>query len=573
MLDPDHETGAPPSREPSFVVRHRYLVVALTAFAIYVPFLSGWDLWYPDEPDIGEVAVAMYDSGDWVAPRRMGVIWVDYPPLLYWVGVATSKVVGGVSALSLRLPNALAAVALVLLTTVAASRMFDHRAGLWAGLSMATFQHFVIQAVGYRPDILFALFVAAGMFVYAAGSGDRPRWWLRVAGFGLLGMAMLAKGPLGLLLPGLVLTLWHGSRREWRRLVELPLLACVSVAVYLPWFVACAHAMGADSILHELYAQNLARFVGGDRGHAQPVWYYVANIWSDLMPWGVLLPFAAWWGYRRGAADGRNRQLLFWWFATFFVFLSIAVTKRQLYLLPAYPAAALLLGPWLAGLADTSRVDRPSARPLRVYGWVVAGLFAALGAALFAVAGPAFATVLENAKLRGPEVAAAWNARIPLAVVAAVLMGTAVWLLVALTRRRDRGVLVAITVGHVALYVAIVALVFPAMNPTKSYRQAAEWVAAYIGNEPEFGLYWPEDNLGFRKMGAFGYFSGKHVTVLYEPADVESYLDRRPGSVVVVHESAQDSLPTTGAWRDDHPIVRDDLYTGGKRYVVVAGSP
>ena len=88
------------------------ILVALVAIAMYVPFLAGWELWYPDEPDIGEVAVAMYESGDWVAPRRMGVIWVDYPPLLYWVGVASSHLTGGVSAFSLRLPNALAAVAL-----------------------------------------------------------------------------------------------------------------------------------------------------------------------------------------------------------------------------------------------------------------------------------------------------------------------------------------------------------------------------------------------------------------------------------------------------------------------------
>jgi 4-amino-4-deoxy-L-arabinose transferase-like glycosyltransferase len=571
--------GSEPTREPvsgdgaPFFVRHRYVVVALVAIAMYVPFLAGWELWYPDEPDIGEVAVAMYESGDWVAPRRMGVIWVDYPPLLYWVGVASSHLTGGVSAFSLRLPNALAAVALVLVTAVAGGRMFGASAGLWAGLAMATFQQFVLQAVGYRPDVLFALFIAAGLLVYAAGVGARPRWWLRVVGFGLLGVAMLAKGPLGLLLPGLVLTLWHGSRREWRRLLELPVLACVSIAVYLPWFVACAKAMGADNILYELYAQNVARFLAGDRGHAQPVWYYATGVWTDLLPWGVLVPFAVWWGARRGMGRDPSYQLAGWWFGAFFVFLSIAVTKRQLYLLPAYPAAALLLAPWLAAMADTLGPDRPPARPLRIYGWAVAGLYVVLGAALLVGAGPAFQTVLDRTGLRGPEVEAALQVRLPLALVAAVLVSTAAWLAAALFRRRDRSVLLALVAGHVVLYIVAFAFVFPAMNPTKSYRQAAEWVGDHIGDEPEFGMYWPEDNLGFRKMGAFGYFSGKHVTVLYEPSEVQEYLVRHPGSVVVVHESAEPSLPATEEWRRDHPIVRDDLYTGGKRYAVVAGSP
>ena len=418
--------SANPNDGSSLVVRHRYLVVALLAFAMYVPFLAGWDLWYPDEPDIGEVAVAMYDSGDWVAPRRMGVIWVDYPPLLYWTGVASSHVFGGVSAFSLRLPNAVTAVGIVLLTCLVGSRWSGPRAGLWAGVTMATFQQFVLQAVGYRPDVLFAFFIAAGVVVYALGAGDRPRWWLRVAGFALLGAAMLAKGPLGLLLPGLVLTLWHGTRREWRRLLELAPLALVSMAVYLPWFVACAHAMGSDNILYELYAQNVARFFGGDRGHAQPLWYYLANFWTDLMPWAPLLPFALWWGHRQRRWGDRHVQLLVWWLGAFFVFLSIAVTKRQLYLLPAYPAVALLLGPWLAQF--WSRTDeRPSPRPLRIYGWAVAVLFAVLGIVLLAMAGPMFDTVLTSAELRGPEIAAAHTARIPLAVVSVVLLGAAAW--------------------------------------------------------------------------------------------------------------------------------------------------
>ena len=70
-------------------------------------------------------------------------------------------------------------------------------------LVLLTFLQFAYQAVGYRPDQLFSLWIGAGLFAYAAGAGQRPRWWLRVAGFALLGLAVLAKGPLGLLLPGM----------------------------------------------------------------------------------------------------------------------------------------------------------------------------------------------------------------------------------------------------------------------------------------------------------------------------------------------------------------------------------
>ena len=110
----------------------------------------------------------------------------------------------------------IALVGLILLTCGVGSRWFNARAGLWAGFMLLTFQHYWYNAINYRPDVQFALPLAAGIFLYAVGVGDRPRWLLRVGAFVLLGVAMLAKGPLGLLLPGLYLLFpvsWLDQRR------------------------------------------------------------------------------------------------------------------------------------------------------------------------------------------------------------------------------------------------------------------------------------------------------------------------------------------------------------------------
>ena len=205
-MDDDSSTA---SREESFWVRHRILLLTGLGLLLYLPWLGLRDLWYPDEPDIAAVGKVMYESGDWVSPRRVGVIWVDYPPMIYWTATISAHALGGYSEFAFRLPTALAAIALVLLTCGVGSRWFNARAGLWAGFMLLTFQHYWYNAINYRPDVQFALPLAAGIFLYAAGVGDRPRWLLRVGAFVLLGVAMLAKGPLGLLLPGLVLTLWH----------------------------------------------------------------------------------------------------------------------------------------------------------------------------------------------------------------------------------------------------------------------------------------------------------------------------------------------------------------------------
>jgi 4-amino-4-deoxy-L-arabinose transferase-like glycosyltransferase len=145
--------------------RHRFLFLALTGAFLCLSFIGLRDVWYPDEPDIAEVALAMFQSGDWIAPRRMGVVWVDYPPMIYWIGVLSSHLFGEMTAFTLRFPNAILAVLTVLLTCATASRWYDAKTGLWAGFALLTSLMFVYEANSYRPDIAFAISIAAGRVV------------------------------------------------------------------------------------------------------------------------------------------------------------------------------------------------------------------------------------------------------------------------------------------------------------------------------------------------------------------------------------------------------------------------
>jgi hypothetical protein len=551
----------------SWFVRHRLLLLTGLGILVYVPFLGLRDLWYPDEPDIGEVCRAMFLSGDWIAPRRMGVIWVDYPPMIYWAGCIASHLLGRMSELALRLPNALAAIATVQITCLAGSRWFSARTGLWAGATLLTFQHFALEAVSYRPDVLFGLAITAGLLVYAAGAGDRPRWGLRVAGFALLGLAMLCKGPLGLLLPGLVLTLWLGSRREWRRLLELAPLALVSLAVYLPWFVACARAMGSDNILIELYAQNFERYYSGSRGHEKPVYYYLVNFWIDLSPWSWLMPFAWLWTWRSGRWRDRSMQLVLWWVVAFVAFLSFAVTKRQVYLLPAYPAFALLLAPWITWVGH-KRVDpaiAPNPRPARVYSGVLAMALPTLAMLLLGLA--TFADlIVERMGVNEQELQVVQGLRWPLAVTGVVVLGVGLWIGQAWWRRDVRAALARIGASWLLIYVVLQALVLPAFNPSKTYKPQAEWLRERIGRETHFGMYYP--GMAYRKMGGWGYYSGKLVVLMGSPEELGYFFERYPGSVVLVHEGSAES-----AFADDlegwRARVERKLRTGSHLYLVV----
>jgi 4-amino-4-deoxy-L-arabinose transferase-like glycosyltransferase len=472
------------------------------------------------------------------------------------------------SAFALRLPNALAAIGIVVLTCGAGSRWFNPRAGLWAGILLLTFVQFALQAIGYRPDVLFTLMIAAGFIVYARGVGDRSSLLLRLAAFALFGLAMLAKGPLGLLLSGLVLVLWHGSRREWRRLIELAPLSIVALAVYLPWFVACARAMGSDNIFYELYAQNFQRFYSGSRGHERPVYYYFLNIWWDLLPWSLLLPSALLWVRRAGLWRDRNVQLLLWWFGTFLVFLSVAATKRQLYLLPAYPAIALLMAPYFASMGSgESAGESPPTGAARVYTVGMAIGYLLLGILLYVVA-VSVESIIARASLNPAELEVARALPVPLGILATLLLISGIGFGLVWRSGRVRDALLTIGGSHIVIYVVLLAWVLPAFNSYKSYKPQSEWIREQIGTESRIGMVDP--SYAGRKMGAFGYYTGAMVDRMESAAEVEHFFLEHPGSLVLVHDGSAGLVfgDDEEAWR---PRVQRELRTGSRVYLVLRG--
>jgi len=593
----------------SLLVRHRVLLLVVLGILAYVAWLGRRDFWYPDEPDIAEVARAMYLSGDWIAPRFHGEIWVDYPPMIYWGACLASHLLGGMSEFAFRLPSALAAVGLVVATCIFTSRWFGPRAGLWAGLLLLASSQFGWQAVGYRTDMLFSLFIGLGMFKYASGCGERARWGPRVAGFALLGLAMLTKGPLGLLLPGLVLTLWHGGRalfrtvkkrpgswEEWRRLLELAPLTLVALAIYLPWFISCARAMGAEDILAELYRQNFRRFQEGSWGHGRPWYYYVTRIWGDLAPWMIFLPFAIWHILQKRLWRDRYVQLALWWFGAFLVFLSMAATKRQLYMLPAYPAVAIILARWLSAVGQTEAglsemPDPPLAfwrrLPLLARRWLelwipliidaapryfvailcIGFLLTPLVAVVAAVAMGPIAGKLELDELSRQILL---DLRAPILALGAAGLAAGLWVWRTWRRGDLQASLLRLALAHVLVFVVFIAWFIPTLNPAKSYRPQCRWIREQIGAETKIGML--DLNAGKRKRGAFVYYGNFQVDSLESEGEMERFLREHPKSLVLVNARIDDQFFKTSGknWRSR--VIKEDLVAGRYSYVVL-GNP
>ena len=542
----------------TWAVRHRYAVLVAVGVLLYVVPLGLRDLWYPGEPDMAEVARAMFVSGDWIVPRRNGVPWLNYGPVMYWSACLASLPIGELTPFTLRLPSALASLALVLGTCAAASRWFGPRAGLWSGLALATFVQFTYEAINYRPDPQFAAAIGLGLLAYARGA-ESAAWWPRVAGFACFGIAILVKGPLGLLLPGMILTLWHGARREWRMLLALAPLALAALVVAAPWYAAGVRAMGADEFWGQIHGQNL-RFGSASMGHRRPWHMYLGTVWADLALWSLLLPFALAWIARTDARRDRNVQLALLWFFASFAFFSLASTKRQVYLLPAYPGAALLLGRWLAAVVD----GEAPARAARWVGLGLAAVFAAIGVAgLAAFAGAdAIAERMEMDEL-GLEVMALLRPRF--AVLGVVSLAASVWTARGWIGGDARRGLARLAASAVALLFVITSVALPALEPAKTFRPGGTWIRERLDGEPLVGYLNPHS--GGLNKGAIGFHAHALVQLL-EPGEVGAFLREHPRSVVVVHNRSFADLEASDGI-DWAPRVEKEFYGGGDLYLVV----
>ncbi|MDX1503431.1 MAG: glycosyltransferase family 39 protein [Thermoanaerobaculia bacterium] len=566
MIGPTPSPTPPPAALVRLAPRVRladWRTVVLLAVLLYLPWNGQRDLWFPDEPDVAEPAMSMVESGDWVVPRRNGEPWLDYPPLTYWLGAASSSLLRGASPFALRLPVALLAVLVVALTGYATECLAGREAGVWASVSLATAPHFLYQAVSFHPDMAFATLISAGLAAYAWGVERRQGWRsgaLRAAGFACFGGAVLAKGILGLLLPGLLLVVWHLTRRQWRALLWMAPLTLVALAVALPWYLALAAKTSTELVGHEVYLQNFARFTDANRGHGEAWHYYLTRIWPDWGPWSLLLPGALVTAWRRDW-DAPLPRLALLSFVVSLLFFSLAATKREVYLLPVYPAIAFLVGRHAALAAE---------RPGRTgYRWVRVGL----GAAALLAGGVALAAALLDLPSALPatgRAAAALDGSLaaPLIVLGVALAAGG---LVLLLGARDGLTPSLVTRGTAVLFVVyLVALssLAPRMDEAKSYREAAVWLRRQAGPHP----------IGFYLPGAHRKYAGIRVNdpayllleLLATPRDAALYL-RRPESVLLLRtDRSEEVARLSPEWVE---LPKHPLSLSGTAFLAVGPRP
>jgi 4-amino-4-deoxy-L-arabinose transferase-like glycosyltransferase len=367
----------------------RFLVGTGLALVI---FLQGSSAPFSNTAESQEALVVweMSDSGDWVLPRVNGMLIPSKPPLYHWFALAFSTLTGGPDERAARLPSIVFGAVTVGVVFAVGAAEWGAATGAIAAVVLATSPEWVKWATTARTDATFACFLTIAFLLaerWLRTGEDR----LLVAFAAAAGAATLAKGFAAAGLLGLVVAIeiWRRSGRRWPRPTALATAALVFGAIAVSWYAAALAKAGFAFFHKQIVLENVLRFLpnaegGPSRKHARL--FYVPMLLVGMLPWSVALPTALARGFReRRTVSGGSAfaGYLLTWFAVVFAVCTLASGKRTNYILPLYPAAALLIARDL-GVALANARAGGSARALRVAGYAGAVLILALAALLAA---------------------------------------------------------------------------------------------------------------------------------------------------------------------------------------------
>ena len=351
------------------------------------------------EPLFAEASRQMGETGNWITPYFNGETRFDKPPLVYWLMAIGYQFIG-INEWAVRLPSALSAIALTFFcffslrrfNVAPGQRPFWIAAGIGAALISLNLQTIIWARTGVSDMLLSGCMGSALLcffWGYASQETEKyegieknfPNLWY-IAFYIFLALAVLAKGPVGVVLPNLIIVpflIYVG--RFWQVIEEMKVLrgGIIFALLTLPWYILIIWQNGSDYIESFFGYHNFERFTDVVNGHSAPWYFYFIVVLVGFLPWSVYLPWAInrlqWWRISYWRNQTRSQHLgLFalFWFLGIFVFFTVAVTKLPSYTLPLLPAAGIMVALLWGELLTT----KPSkGRKVTEYSLLISGIF------------------------------------------------------------------------------------------------------------------------------------------------------------------------------------------------------
>jgi 4-amino-4-deoxy-L-arabinose transferase-like glycosyltransferase len=350
-----------------------YYLPVLVALFLFLSFyrLASVTLFDVDEAVFAEATKEMVNDGNWITPTYNGVNRYDKPILFYWLMAASYKVFG-IDEFGARFPSALTGFLLCLAVFLFGRRMGNARTGIYSSVALSLSLFYFVYSHAAVTDMVLTLFITLSLFSFFLSTGKRagsnPAANRYLYGFYLFSsLAFLTKGLIGIVFPfAIAMTYMYVKERMSgvRRVFSLKGFILFFL-VSGPWYGAELAVNGREFIRLFIIKHHFMRYTEVISGHRGPIFYYIPVLIIGLFPWIVFLPggirnalkssrnplvaptVAGPGGARNVSADGLDRSamlLAFIWLLFVFVFFSFSTTKLPNYVLPAVPAACLLIG-------------------------------------------------------------------------------------------------------------------------------------------------------------------------------------------------------------------------------------
>lgn len=538
--------------------RRRLLAAALVLFAVlWFGGLELRGLFAPDEGRYAEISREMLANGDWVTPRLNDLRYFEKPPLQYWTTAALFALFGE-DEWTARLWTALTGFGGALVLVFVAARLGLRREAWLAGLMLASSWGYFLagQFVTLDMGLTFFLTCALGAFLLAQRTGldaRAERGWM-LAAWASMALAVLSKGLVGVVLPGLALAAYVVTARDatvLRRLHLLPGLALFS-AIAVPWFLL-VQAANPEFFKFFFVQEHFERFALPGHQRPGPWWYFLPIVLVATMPWtpAVIAALA-----RRGKTRSESScridvdRFLLVWPATVLVFFSLSSSKLPPYVLPALPALALLTARRFPRMEDARAAIGLTA------------LAAALAGCAFLIAVPALLRWEKVADL-GPLLPAAstWLVAASLALGGGAA-GT--WLLARAGRARTA--LVALS----ATSLVFGQLILAGAHAVDGHYSSERLVEGWLGDPPRLA-----DDTPFYSVGTFDnslpFYLQRTVTLVEYKGELGAGIAAEPSKYVEsITQFKQDWLASPRAYAHLTPALYQQLLAEGLPMRVLA---
>ncbi|MGV3740925.1 MAG: glycosyltransferase family 39 protein [Burkholderiaceae bacterium] len=335
-----------------------FTIPKVLAWGLFLVFTAIWfhtlglrTLVPTDEARYAEIAREMAVSGDFLTQRLNGIKYFGKPPLQAWISALSFRIFG-VGEWQARLWSGLCGFLAVVLVAYTGRRVFGERVGFIAGIVLASTAYWSVashvNSVDMSLSAMMALALCTLLLAQRPGISVRERRNWMLACWAGLALAVLSKGMVGLVLPGAVLILYTLFARDWEiwRRVHFTSGALLFLAIASPWFVLIS--IENPEFPHFFFIrEHFQRFSSDVHSRTEPWHYFIPFLILGSMPWLGVLAQSLWHGRREAGPGFQAKKLLLIWAVFIFCFFSVSSAKLPSYILPVFPALALLIACYL----------------------------------------------------------------------------------------------------------------------------------------------------------------------------------------------------------------------------------